>query len=226
MTTIEKMKRGAVLMGNGNKSYMSCNGYPHVAFIADPSLIAGFLLLLQCGFMVGTHVGCSIQDFLSDEMGLTPDTIERIQSVFLDGRPVDDLGSAMIRDGSTLALSAAMPGLVGATMRRGGRYSSFRGSITYRETGVACAAGEGLVRLKLFNLLLDELGPGFLAKGILVKSVDLAGFLKTQSTDFWQGCRDVLLDDQSVEPESLKDPERLSLGDRIFLTVTAPKKEP
>jgi hypothetical protein len=212
-------------MGNGNKSDMSCGGYPHVAFIAEASLIARFLLLLQSGFMVGIHVGCSIQDFLRNGMGLTPDTIERIQSVFLDGSPVDDLGSAMIRDGSTLALSAAMPGLVGATMRRGGMYSSFRGSITYRETGAACAAGEGLVRLKLFNLLLDELGPGFLEKGILVKSVDLTGFLKAQSTDFWQGCRGVLLDDHSIEPESLKDPERLSHSDRIFLTVIASKQD-
>jgi hypothetical protein len=212
-------------MGDDNKSEMSCSGYPHLAFIADASLIAGFLLLLQSGFMFRTHVGCSIQDFLRNEMALTPDSIERIQSVFLDGRPVDDLGSAMIRDGATLALSAAMPGVVGATMRRGGRYSSFRGSITYRETGVACAAGDGLVRLKLFNLLLEELGPGFLERGILVKSSDVMDFLKGQSAEFWRECRDVSLDDTSIEPESLKDPERLSLRDRIFLTVTAREKD-
>jgi hypothetical protein len=224
-TALEKMKRGAVLMGNDNKSDMSCSGYPHAAFIADASLIAGFLLLLQRGFMVRTHVGCSIQDFLHNEMGLTPDTIERIQSIFLDGSPVDDLGSAMIRDGSTLALSAAMPGLVGATMRRGGRYSSFRGSITYRETGVGCAAGEGLVRLKLFNLLLEELGPGFLEKGILVNSADLTDFLKGQSPDFWRRCKGVSLDDTPIDPESLKDPELLSGHGRVFLTVTGPKQD-
>ena len=34
----------------------------------------------------------------------------------LDGKPVDDIGSSFLHDGSTLALSAAMPGLVGATL--------------------------------------------------------------------------------------------------------------
>ena len=61
----------------------------------------------------------------------------------LDGKPVDDIGAALVQDGSTLALSAAMPGLVGATLRRGGAYSSFRSAITYHETGERLRAGEG-----------------------------------------------------------------------------------
>jgi hypothetical protein len=119
-----------------------------------------------------------------------------------------------------------MPGLVGATMRRGGRYALFRGSITYRETGAACEAEEGLVRLKLFNLLLDELGGGFLKRGILVASSDLADFLKGQTEDFWKGCRYVSLDGAAVNPKSLMDPERLSGHDRVFLTVSEPGKGP
>lgn len=200
---------------------MNYEGYPEAAIVVNESLVARFLLILQRGFMIKTRVGRSIQEFLRKEMSLPDDTIERIQSVFLDGRPVDDLGSALMRDGSTLALSAAMPGLVGATMRRGGKYSLFRGSITYREGGVACEAEEGMVRLKLFNLLLDELGPVFLRKGVLVAPSDLAEFLGGQSADFWHGCRFVALNGVPVEPESLKDAGLLAGHELVFLTVMA-----
>ncbi len=201
------------------------NGYSQVSFAVEGAVIQEFLLLLQYGFSIRARVGCSVNDFLRNEIGADRNTIDKIQSIFLDGSPVDDLDSAIVRDGAMLALSAAMPGLVGATLRRGGVYASFRGSITYRDTGVACAAGNGLVRLKLFNLLLEELGPGFLERGILVNSSDFMDFVKGQSADFWQGCNDVSLDGTSMDPESLKDPERLSPCDRIFLTVIAQGKD-
>ena len=64
-----------------------------------------------------------------------------------------------------LALSAAMPGLVGATLRRGGTYAAMRAAITRAaERGAAAAREEPLVRVKLFNLLIDELGPLLLAR--------------------------------------------------------------
>ncbi len=172
--------------------------------------------------MSTARVGCSIDRFLREEIGAGAETIEKIQSVFLDGRPVDNLDSAIIRDGSTLALSAALPGLVGATMRRGGAYSSFRGTITYRETGSACPEGEGIVRLKLFNLMLSELGSGFLKKGILVGSSDLADFLKERSPDFWQTCKEVLANGNPADPASLTDTEWLSRCDRIRLRIATP----
>ena len=99
----------------------------------DEPLVARFFLLLQRGVRLRRRVGCSVEVFLKDELGVGPGTIEKIQSIILDGKAVDDIGSAVIHDGSTLALSAALPGLVGATLRRGGRYASFRSGITYHE---------------------------------------------------------------------------------------------
>jgi hypothetical protein len=156
-------------------------------------------------------------------MGLSRDTIEKIQSIFLDGSPVDDLDSATIRDGSSLALSAAMPGLVGATMRRGGAYSSFRSTITHRETGGQCVSGEGFVQVKLFNLLMTELGPTLLENGVFVRSSDLAEFLSGQSQDFWQRCKNILLNGKSSEPGSLKDYAWLSRHDQVYLSVAIEK---
>src|SRR5262245_26052282 len=111
---------------------------PHLTIVGDEKLIASFYLLLQQGVTIRRRVGGSVDIFLRQEIGAVQETIEKIQSIVLDGKPVDDIASALVHDGSVLALSAAMPGLVGATLRRGGAYSSFRSGITYHETEKAC----------------------------------------------------------------------------------------
>jgi hypothetical protein len=86
--------------------------------LEDPARLAG---LLQSGFRLALATPCTVAAFLSDRLGLTPEFVAaRIQTVFLDGLAVDDLVSALVRPGARLALSGALPGLVGATMRRGG----------------------------------------------------------------------------------------------------------
>ena len=67
-----------------------------------------FFPLFQQGVIITTLVGGNIKDLLSLQLEIPPDYVEnRIQTIFLDGKAVDDLGETMIRDGSTLALSAA-----------------------------------------------------------------------------------------------------------------------
>ena len=185
----------------------------------DNNLIPRFLLLFQQGVMLRARVGCSLQVFLREEVGADPDTLEKIQSIFLDGSPVDDLSEARVRDGSVLALSAAMPGLVGATLRRGGAYSSFRSTITYHENDARCVSGEGLVQIKLFNLLMEELGPGLLKKGVLVKSSSLMSLLTEQAPHCWKGCGRALLDGKTIVPQALCDALRISCHDMVFLAV-------
>ncbi len=194
--------------------------YPSLAFIADGPLVAQFFLLLQQGVKIRRRIGCSVEAFLQQEIGATTETIDKIQSIILDGKPVDDIGSSLLRDGSTLALSAAMPGLVGATLRRGGAYSSFRSAITYRETEKACASGEGWVSMKIFNLLMAELGPDLLRAGVLSRSSDLLGFLMERAEELRHGCR-VTLDGRFVDIGMLKGKTEMAGNDQVFLTVTA-----
>ena len=97
----------------------------------------------------------------------------RISTIFIDSKPVDDLNTAVIEDGATLALSCAMPGLVGAVMRRGGLLSSFRSGISYSHTVKKDTLRPGCIRVKLFNMLIKELGPVFLKAGIEVDVADL-----------------------------------------------------
>jgi len=193
--------------------------YPNLLFVVEKPLVSHFFLLLQQGVMIRCRINCSIAAFLREELGADTETIEKIQSIILDGKPVDDLEAALIKDGSILALSAAMPGLVGATLRRGGTYSSFRSAITYHETGETAARGEGCVRIKLFNLLMAELGPDLLHRGVFLESADFLNFTAGLSQDFWQGCRRITLDNRPLDARQLLDAAWLSGKDRVFLIV-------
>ena len=192
--------------------------YPRLAFIVDESLIARFFLLLQQGVTIRRRVGCSVDAFLRNELEVGPAAIEKIQSIMLDGKPVDDIGTALLHDGSVLALSAAMPGLVGATLRRGGAYSSLRSAITYHETGQTSDPAEGWVGIKLFNLMMAELGPGLLRQGVLVKTADLTDLLAERSQEFRRGCI-ITLDGKPIDIGMLEGGSELAGKDRVFLTV-------
>jgi len=168
--------------------------------------------------MVKTRVGCSIKTLLCQQLGLSPEYLEkRIQTIFLDGRPVDDVNSATIKQGSTLALSAAMPGLVGATLRKGSYYASMRSQISYREMTTSKSPHEGMILLKLFNLILKELGPAFLKQGIRINGKDLSDFFIRQSDDFWAGCKAARVDGKEFDLDKLLE---IKYADRyVFLKL-------
>jgi hypothetical protein len=196
------------------------NNLKNLCLLIEPALFPKFFEILQGGFMVKCRVGISIKTLLCEELGLTPAYVMgRISTIFLDGKPVDDIESAIIKDGSSLALSAAMPGLVGATMRREGVYSSLRSSITYEEKHSNYLSKEGLISLKLYNLLIDELGPLLLKRGIFVKSTELSAFLTKQPDNFWRGCKEMLLDGKPVERSVLQKSNLPARCDWVYLTV-------
>jgi len=189
--------------------------------VIDEDQLHHLSLVLQSRFFMKIQVGCSLKTFLMREIGLIPEFIEeRIQTAFLDGQAVDDLDSAIIKDGSSLALSSAMPGLVGAAMRRGGFYSALRSSITYQEKGKPdILMNEGTVQIKLYNLLMKELGALFLMKGIYISSSDLASFLSNQPESFWFGCKNIFLNGEPLSVDALLKGNGLSQYRMTYLTV-------
>ncbi len=191
---------------------------PHLQLVLDKPLLAEFFLLLQQGVVIRCRINCAVAAFLRDELRADDTAIAKIQSIILDGKAVDDLEAALVKDGSVLALSAAMPGLVGATLRRGGAYSLFRNAITYHEEAEACSQKEGSVTIKLFNLLMAELGPGLLQRGIVLKTEDLLRFMAGLPQDLLKGCRRIELDGTIVDSGKLQ--ESLATGDEIFLSVS------
>ena len=142
--------------------------------------------LFQRGILVPVTPGTGMAEFLLCSLEIPDEYFqERIQTIFLNGKPVDDPARAVVGPGSAVALSASLPGLAGATMRKGGKYACFRSSISHRESAGGAETGAGgFATLKLFNLLIGELGLLLLSRGVVVpastlldllQSVDLAG---------------------------------------------------
>jgi hypothetical protein len=184
---------------------------------AEKSRFSG---IIQKGFGLNTLVGVSIKTFLCDFAGLDPRYIqERISTIFLDGMAVDNIEEAIISEGSILALSSAMPGLAGATLRRDGIYASLRESITYKEKASNCRIKEGIITVKLFNLLIDDIGHVFLQKGIIVKSLELQSFFVKQPDSFWRNCSEIILGGRPIDHQDLLAGDRLCRHDEVELTV-------
>lgn len=168
-----------------------------------PSDIPRFFPLLQSGVFLRCRTGVSLLAFLRETLLLSDDYIdERISTVFLDGKPVDDLEAAVVPDGGTVALSSAMPGLVGATMRRKGFYAGFRSAIAH-VSGAGEAARAGTVRLKLFNLLMADIGPDLLKRGVFLPSGDLKEFFSGRKDGLTGWLLGVEIDGRAAGPASL-----------------------
>ena len=191
---------------------------------SNKRLISVFSSLLQRGFSVITTEGTNIKEFLCDHLGISPEYLnERIQSILLNGKPVDNPDMATLEDGSTLALSSSMPGLVGATLRKDSILASFRSTITYKEKNRAKHGTPAKVTVKLFNLVMKESGPYLLKQGIIVEKDELIGLLKNLPSSYWEGCKEIYLNGENVIPDKLLEKIE-SEGERIFLQVISPEK--
>lgn len=191
-----------------------------LCLILPEEQISPLFLFLQQGFYMKAQVGCSLSMFLTEQLGISPEYIEHtIQTIFLNGKPVDDLHSAVVRDGSHLSLSSAMPGLVGAAMRRGGFYSSLRNSITYHEATDAGVLREGLVFIKLFNLLMQDLGVRFLKQGIRVAPPDIIDFLLKRPDSFRLSITGIFLNEKPVTWNDLQNLDLPTHFDMVILIV-------
>jgi len=180
------------------------NPVAHLSIVIDHNQSAAFFPLLQQGFRVDVVVGQSIHKTLCHQLNIKADYIEeRIKTVFLDGKPVDDVNSAILREGAILSLSAAMPGLVGATFRKGGPLASFRSSITHQKEDGIYDQRKGYITLKLFNLLVKELGPILLERGIRIKTRDWEDIVHHQPESFWKQCKRIRINAQDATPQDL-----------------------
>lgn len=178
---------------------------PQVHMTIEARLLPAFHPLLQAGVWVEAPTGISVKEFLCGELELTTEYLDTVvQTVFLNGKAVDDLDSAFIENGSTLALSAAMPGLLGATLRRGSYYAAMRKEISHHGHQKSRTSSTGRVKVKIFNLLLEELGRGLLGRGIWVHGGDLKVLFGRLDESFWAGCPEARLNDRKIEPASLR----------------------
>jgi hypothetical protein len=148
-----------------------------VELLLDERGMARFAGLLAGGVGVGVAGPCGMDTFLGEILGLDPGYIrDRLRTIFVNGQPVDDIAHTMLAPGDELALSVAMPGLVGICMRLDSPFKSFRGDITHGRAASRSHSDDqaGTVTVKLFNFIAREIGPGLLARGVTVSGGKLA----------------------------------------------------
>lgn len=164
-------------------------------------LPSGLLRPFQRGAQVEVKVGGDLLSLLTEDLCLTEEGIAKIQTIFWQSKPVDDIAGCVVRDGGVLALSAALPGLVGAVLRRDGFWSAMRDSITHQDEGAAQISSRGVITIKLFNFMLSEVGPLLLKRGIRLDVADLASLLNDPSVR--QKLEEVRVADQEVAVDTL-----------------------
>lgn len=150
------------------------------------------------------EVGGTVRSLLCDQLGLDPGYVDtRIQTVFLNGRPVDQLEEATVPDRAAVALSAALPGLLGATLRKSGAYASLRQGITHTESGTRGGPALGSITLRVFNVLLPELAPRILQSGVRVRAGRLDACLRRHHSQSLRGIQGADLDGEPLDLEDL-----------------------
>ena len=194
-----------------------------LCLVLEKNQLPRLLAFWQKGLLIPAQVGCSLKALLCGQFGLSPAYLqERIKTIFLNGKSVDDPDTAIIRSGSILALSGALPGLAGATLRRAGFLASFRSQLTHEENKTAVSPEDGIITVKLFNLLVDELGPVLLKRGVLLPSRDFAEFWKSMPGEFWKACRAAQVNGRKISVEELQSLSWLDKRDLIGLQVDFP----
>ena len=130
---------------------------PQLNMVVMPDGLVRFFRLFSQGFTVNVNAGRSINDVLGQDLGIQ--------------------NAAKIQQGSSLALSASMPGLVGSTFRRGGALASMRSQISHHNDSTTHSDRQVRVIVKLFNLIAKELGPTILQQGVWLKGEQLQDFI-------------------------------------------------
>lgn len=190
-------------VGHGQTS--SCSELPKLTLRHDAP--EAFSVLLQGGFEMFVSRPCTVREFICELVGVCAEYAQKhIQTIFLDGKAIDDLDEAVLDSGSRLALSAALPGLVGATMRQGGFYSRLREGITHH-AGTASATDKDTpfrLQVRLFNAVGRDLAEIFLQYGVIVPETYIRTFFLSRPTIFFQSLRKASLHGSHlpIEPSS------------------------
>ena len=170
--------------------------------------LAGFSSLLQHGIVVHIDRPVTLVPFLLDLPGFSEEYIEKtVQTVFIDGVAADSLDRTL-PPGTTLALSAAMPGLAGAIFRRQGLHGSLRSHT--RKKPAAPTEQSGFITLKLFNMIAADRIRDLLEHGICVTGSSFVAFAAN---------RDALLQPPAV---LLLDHKPVSPGELLQVAATQP----
>ena len=162
------------------------SGPPALEIHVPAGSAALFAAVFQAGVTMQILSGTSLASFLASLPGFTADYVaEEVQTIFLDGTAIDNLETLIEGDNPVLALSAAMPGLAGAILRRNSFHAALRTTIAARP---AEHHGPIVLTLKLFNSIARDRGADLLAGGISIDTRKLEDFFATHPSLLAETC--------------------------------------
>ena len=175
---------------------------PCLELEVSPEMLPGFASLLQHGVLYPIERPIPLLSFLLSLPGFSADYIEEnLQTIFINGVAADSLTQEMV-DGTTVALSAAMPGLAGAIFRRQGIHGSLRSKQLSDE--VHETSEGGLLTLKFFNSIALDRVEDLLAGGVQISGKALKNFAGTRAHLF-EPPVELILDNQKLSYPDLMD---------------------
>lgn len=175
--------------------------------------------VLRGGFLVHVPGPVRLSDLLRKQLGLEYEYVqERVATIFVNGKPVDDADAAYVGKDCIVALAGFMPGIAGITMRRNSPVAAMRCQITYGEY-VEMPDEPGYVTVRLFSTVALEAGPDVLARGIFLRRADLADFLSSRDGLFLSGVISAEFNGAPVDPARLASLRTQDLPDLVRLVV-------
>jgi hypothetical protein len=184
--------------------------------------LAGLHGILEMGGEIQTTAGVTLRELLCDRLVFDRNYIDkRVQTIFHNFKAVDRIDQVRIEDGDVVALSAAMPGLAGATLRKAGVLAAFRKDISHSDTAEHSGSHQkASVTLKLFNLVAQELGAHLLRQGVWVRPDRLLESLGRFDPATFSGPQAIVYNGSPATLETL--PQLCRSGETIFLSIEHP----
>ena len=105
-------------------------------------------------------------------------------------------------------------------MRKAGCLASFRNTISHRNEEAPAACADGYITLKLFNLLLHEMGPQYLAHGVWTRGRGLQACLTGYPHDLEAVVVRLEQDGRVLDPAKLNRLQAIASDEEVRLQAT------
>jgi hypothetical protein len=151
---------------------------PRLELLVPADTAKQYTTFLQTGILEERNSPITVGEFLASLPGFTTQYIgERIETIFLNGQPVDDLGTLIYGTSPVLAISAVMPGLAGAIFRKNSFHAALRTTTPDSLTDRLPNTKKIIIRLKFFNIIAAEKGETILHNGCFMSSESILKFI-------------------------------------------------
>lgn len=185
--------------------------------LVSPGNLDRFTPLLQAGLFLECNRPQTVGELLSSLPGFSREYITgRIETIFLNGLPVDELTTPITGSQPVLAISAAMPGLAGAIFRKNSYHAHLRTAAANSDNPAEKDGGSQQIRLKLFNFISKERGGDLLKQGCLLQADSVRKFFSLHQ-DLLEDIVAIRGAGSDIPPNQLQ--ETLAPAEMIMLTI-------